>query len=196
MDVTPPVAEEKTDNPLRESEKSLGQLIGEARKRRGLSPEEVVRETRIPAHYVKMIESDTAALISDQLYLLPFLRRYAAFLGLDAEEIASRFVHDVQRAETNVTRMSEPIRMVEKKAGSRWVRVFFIVILAASALLAAYLVWNNYDDLKRMVLPSAAPPRQASQPAEVSPPPIVSEPPAAAPQPEGAASSAPQAPHE
>jgi cytoskeleton protein RodZ len=194
--VTPPVAETKTDNPLRETEKTLGQVIGEARKRRGLSPEEVVRETRIPAHYVKMIESDTAALISDQLYLLPFLRRYASFLGLDAEEIASRFVHDVQRAETNVTRMSEPIRMVEKKVASRWVRMFFIAILGGSAILAAYLLWNNYDDLKRMVLPSAAQPQQASSPAAVSPPPIVSEPPAAAPQPEGAGSPASQAPPE
>ncbi len=193
--MTPPVAETKSDNPLRESEKTLGQVIGEARKRRGLSPEEVVRETRIPAHYVKMIESDNAALISDQLYLLPFLRRYAAFLGLDAEEIASRFVHDVQRSETNVTRIAEPIRMVEKKAGLRWVRVFFVVILAASALLAAYLVATNYDEIRRIVLPSAAKPQQAAQPAVVSPPPIVSEPPPAAPaQPEGGTSPAPQAP--
>jgi cytoskeleton protein RodZ len=195
--VTPPVAETKSDKLLRESEKTLGQLIGEARKRRGLSPEEVVRETRIPAHYVKMIESDTGALISDQLYLLPFLRRYAAFLGLDAEEIASRFVHDVQRAETNVTRMSEPIRMVEKKEGSRWIRVFFIVILGASAVLAAYLLWNNYDDLKRMVLPSAAQPQQARQPAALAPPPIVGEPPAAAPaQPESGAPPASETPPE
>jgi cytoskeleton protein RodZ len=184
------VAETKPDNQLRETEKTLGQVIIEARKRRGLSPEEVVRETRIPAHYVKMIESDTAALISDQLYLLPFLRRYASFLGLDAEEIASRFVHDVQRSETNVTRMSDPIRMVEKKqGGGRWFRVFIILILGASAVLAAYLLLANYDEVKRMVLPAAAQPKQ-SQPAAVSPPPIVSEPPAAPSQPEGAGSAA------
>lgn len=183
----PLVAETKPDNLLREPEKSLGQVIIEARKRRGLSPEEVVRETRIPAHYVKMIESDTGTLISDQLYLLPFLRRYATFLGLDAEEIASRFVHDVQRAETSVTRMQEPIRMVDRGRGSRWTRVFFIVIIGASVLLALELLWNNYDDVKRLVSPSSQP--EKNQPSAVAPP-IMGEPPAAAPQPQGGASNA------
>ena len=46
-----------------------------------------------------MIERSDYGLISDQLYLMPFLRRYAAFLDLDGEEVAMRFVREVQRAE-------------------------------------------------------------------------------------------------
>ncbi len=189
------MAESKSDNSLREAEKTLGQIIADARKRRGLSPEEASRETRIPPHYVKMIETDSGSLISDQLYLLPFIRRYASFLGLDAEEIASRFVHDVQRAETNVVRMSRPIAMADRKGrgAGRWWRIFIFVTLAACAILAADLLWYNYDELKQMVLPAAAP-SPIIMPPSIIPTPAVSElPPSAEAEPPPGA-TAPQAP--
>ena len=95
-------------------EPSLGQLVTEARERKGLTREQVVTEAHLPAHYVKMIETDSYGMISDQLYLVPFLRRYATFLGLDAEEIASRFVSNVQHAEANVVRISQELTVVAK----------------------------------------------------------------------------------
>ena len=101
-----------------ESEPSLGHVITEARERKGLTREQVATEAHLPPHYVKMIETDSYDMISDRLYLVPFLRRYATFLGLDAEEIASRFVSNVQHAEANVVRISQEITMVEKKPGS------------------------------------------------------------------------------
>ena len=63
-----------------------------------------------------MIESSDYGLISDQLYLMPFLRRYAAFLNLDGEEVAMRFVREAQRAEVAaVPRMSEPLALHDRK---------------------------------------------------------------------------------
>jgi cytoskeleton protein RodZ len=103
-------------------EPSLGKFLVETRNRRGLSTDDLIRQTRIPAHYVRMIESDDYGLISDQLYLLPFLRRYASFLGLDGEEIAMRFIREVQKADANVARMAEPIPVQEPAATRRnWV---------------------------------------------------------------------------
>ena len=125
-----------------ESEPSLGHLITEARERKGMTREQVVGEAHLPAHYIKMIETDSYDLISDRLYLVPFLRRYATFLGLDAEEIASRFVSDVQHAEANVVRISQEITMVAKRSGAAS-RIAFVVLIAAVLFLLADFAWRR-----------------------------------------------------
>jgi cytoskeletal protein RodZ len=95
---------------------SLGGFLADAREKRGASREDVVRETRIPDHYVRMMESNDYSTISDQLYVLPFLRRYASFLALDPEETAMRFVREVQRADsTPSARSLEPFEMDRRK---------------------------------------------------------------------------------
>lgn len=134
---------------------TLGQSIVETRERKGLTQDDVVRQTHLPIHYVRMIESDSYGAIADQLYVLPFLRRYATFLDLDAEEVASRFIRDVQRSETNVTRMSEPITMVTKRSG-RWRTLLFGVLVAAIVVLLADFAVRNLDFIKRMIHPAAA----------------------------------------
>src|SRR5260370_15282089 len=81
------------------ADQTLGQLMTASREHRGLSREQVAEQTRIPAYYVRMIESDSYAAIPDQLYLLPFFRRYAIFLGLDEQKVVSRFIRDFEKAE-------------------------------------------------------------------------------------------------
>ncbi len=121
-----------------EGETPIGKVIADAREKRGLSQADASREARIPAYYVRMIESDNYALIADQLYLLPFLRRYASFLRLDPEDVASRFVREVQRADASASRMSEPIPMVDKKPGPRRLVLLSIVIVLALGAIAFF----------------------------------------------------------
>jgi cytoskeletal protein RodZ len=91
-----------------EVDQTLGQLMTETRKRRGLSRDEVADQTNIPAYYVRMIESDIYDAIPDQLYLLPFFQRYANFLGLDAKKVVSRFISDFEKAENEVVATPAP----------------------------------------------------------------------------------------
>jgi cytoskeleton protein RodZ len=121
-------------------DRPVGQLLVEARTRRGLSAADITAQTRIPALYLKAIETDNYGLISDQLYLLPFLRRYASFVGMDPEDTASRFIHDVQRAETNVVRMSEPITMVARKRRPLRRIAIGVVLAAGVAILRQFAI--------------------------------------------------------
>lgn len=107
--------------PKRESEgATLGSFLASTREGRGVSLEDAVKETRIPNHYLRMMESNDYSLISDQLYVLPFLRRYASFLKLDPEEVAMRFVREVQRADNApAPRSLEPIEMDRPKSRKR-----------------------------------------------------------------------------
>jgi len=143
-------------------EPSLGHLITETRERKGMTREQVANEAHLPAHYIKMIETDSYDLISDRLYLMPFLRRYATFLGLDAEEIASRFVSDVQHAEANVVRISQEITMVAKRPGTAG-RIAFVVLIAAVLVLLAEFAW------RRLVDHGAPNPAPVASPAAMAP---------------------------
>lgn len=155
----------------------LGLLMAEARKRRGLSAEDLIKQTKIPAHYIRMIENDDYALIADQLYLLPFLRRYAAFVGLDAAEVASRFVREVMRADLTGGRMAEPIAMPSEPgpAGRRtWVTVTIAALAIGSAAAIVYFTATarHHDEVAPSALapvgsPAAVPSVQAAPSAAV-----------------------------
>jgi cytoskeletal protein RodZ len=126
---------------------SLGAFLASARERRGVSCEDAMRETRIPNHYIRMIESNDYTMISDQIYVLPFLRRYAEFLKLDPEEIAMRFVREVQRAD-NVPpgRSIEPIEMDRGRPIIRsrgWTRPA-IAALVLAALAIAWIAESHH----------------------------------------------------
>jgi cytoskeleton protein RodZ len=144
---------------------SLGHLITESRERKGMTREQVASETHLPPHYIKMIETDNYDLISDRLYLVPFLRRYATFLGLDAEEIASRFVTDVQHAESNVVRISQEITMVAKRPAATS-RITFVVLIAAVIVLLADFAW------RRFLEHGASNPAAVASPAAMAPTPV------------------------
>src|SRR5260370_22699983 len=92
-----------------------------------------------------MIESDSYDMISDRLYLVPFLRRYATFLGLDAQEIASRFVSNVQHPDANAVRISQELTMVDKKPGSAGRIPFAVMIAAVIVLLADFACRRYYE---------------------------------------------------
>jgi len=123
--------------PEAEAERALGSLLVEARERKGLSREDVARETHLPVHYLTMIETDNFGGIADQLYVLPFLRRYAAFLEMDAEEVASRFVRDVQRAEVSIQRINDPIKMVPRRTRGAMLPIFYGILVTLIVLVAA-----------------------------------------------------------
>ncbi|HYR79014.1 MAG TPA: helix-turn-helix domain-containing protein [Candidatus Dormibacteraeota bacterium] len=140
-----------------EPEISLGRIVTEARERKGLTREQVVIEAHLPAHYVKMIETDSYGLISDQLYLVPFLRRYASFLGLDAEDVASRFVRDVQHAEANVVRISQEITMVTRRRGGKRRFAIYAMVIAVLILLADFAYRRFVDHRAEAPAPVASP---------------------------------------
>ena len=121
-----------------DAEQTLGQLMTETRKHSGLSREEVADRTHIPAYYVKMIESDSYDAIPDQLYLLPFFRRYADFLGLDAKKVVSRFICDFEKAENEV--VETPAASAHAKALQKWRQVAAATVIGG--ILLPCIAWG------------------------------------------------------
>ncbi len=173
----------------RAPESSLGKMIAAARERRGFSQSAVSKDAHIPPYYVRMIENDDYTLISDQLYLLPFLRKYASFVGLDPEEVASRSIRDVQRADVSAARMSEPIPMAERRRRRPWLRVAAIVLAVIAAVLIGDLGYRMLFPAHKSGLPGPSPAASASPAAPVVAAPPVSAVPVAPPSANGAPSN-------
>jgi cytoskeletal protein RodZ len=111
-------------------------LLQHSREAKGLSLREAEAATRVPVHYLQLLEGkgDTR-ILSDALYLVPFLRTYAVFLGLDPSEATAQFIQSVHGKEDTVSELggdTPPLRsFVKPKA--------FIIILAITALFT--LLW-------------------------------------------------------
>ncbi len=72
----------------------VGEVLRAAREQRGLSVAEAAQQAGIPLQYVQLLEGekDVTVGIADELYLVPFLRRYATFLGLEAGDLLPEFL--------------------------------------------------------------------------------------------------------
>src|SRR5688572_24794344 len=77
----------------------IAETLRSAREERGLSLEQAAAEAGIPLQYVRLLEGESNVRIgvSDELYLIPFFRRYARFVGIDAEGLLPEFLGMVQQ---------------------------------------------------------------------------------------------------
>jgi len=134
-----------------DAEWSLGGVLSAARERRGVSREQAASQTGIPKRYLQMMENNDYSLASDQLYVLPFMRRYATFLALDPEETAMRFVREVQHAENNPgsgSRIDQPLDLDKsrKKSGG-WIGIVAVVVgIAIAGLVYITLSGRHSSD--------------------------------------------------
>jgi cytoskeletal protein RodZ len=69
---------------------TIGQQLKQARESRGLSMKQVVQATRIRVHYLEAMETDDFSTLPSAAQARGFLRSYADFLGLNADDLISR----------------------------------------------------------------------------------------------------------
>jgi cytoskeletal protein RodZ len=113
-------------------------LLKRTREEKGLSLKDTEAKTRIPFHYLQILEGEgNTRLLADTLYLIPFLRAYSAFLGLDPALTVSQFVAAVQKGEPQgPVSPSKPRRLFSRT-------LFVLVILAGLVVLS--LLWISRE---------------------------------------------------
>lgn len=69
----------------------IGELLAEARRARGLTVKDVESALKIRAKHVQALERGEATGIKGEAYAVAFLRSYATYLELDADELVKRY---------------------------------------------------------------------------------------------------------
>lgn len=69
----------------------LGELLREARERKGVSPAEVEEETKIRQRLIVALEEEDYDTLPDRIYTKGLLKGYARYLGLDIGEVMRLF---------------------------------------------------------------------------------------------------------
>jgi len=118
-----------------------------SREAKGLSLREAEAATRIPVHYLQLLEGrgDTRVL-ADALYLVPFLRTYALFLGLDPSETVVQFIQSVYGKEDTVSSLGEHFPPTRSSVSPIVLLVVFIGIVLLILLWvirsSAFISWQ------------------------------------------------------
>jgi cytoskeleton protein RodZ len=133
--------EEEQYNDLQEQppeevgQEPIALLLKRRREAKGLSLQATAAATRVPLRYLRHLEGDGPPdLLSDELYLVPFLRTYATFLDLDPSSAVAEFVIAVRRRE------SAPPLPGPVPRRALWRRVVFLLLLTGVGLLVFFWI--------------------------------------------------------
>jgi cytoskeleton protein RodZ len=161
--------------------KTIGELLGDARRHHGASIQAVGAALRIRPVFLQAIEDNRYDRLPGSVYALGFVRTYADYLGLDGEAFARRFKTEVAGLETKQD-FSFPMPLPDR--GLPGGALLLVALIVAAC---AYAVWYYRASGER-----TRPERVAAVPEQLIPlPPAALTP---APAPEQAAHPAPNEP--
>jgi cytoskeletal protein RodZ len=76
--------------------KTVGNILKEARTKRGITLEDVEKGTKIRAKFLAAIENDDLRALPSPAYAKGFVKNYSEFLGLSGEEVMAFFRRQTQ----------------------------------------------------------------------------------------------------
>lgn len=139
---------------------TLATLFRQTREKKGLSLKDVEVATRLPLRYLEVLEGKgDRRLLGDYAYLIPFVRTYATYLGLDPTAAVTQFISELHGREAKETQL-EHVAPVPRS--SPW--TVPLVSLVALFIVFVYL-WQR-DNL------SSWQPQQPAREEPLSPPPL------------------------
>ena len=130
--------------------KDIGQRLGEARERLGLTLEEAERSTRIRAHHLLALEEGRLDALPSPVHARGFLKNYSEFLGLDSESILLDYAEIIQArrgrtkpgaaAPTPTPAPRPSVRLTSRRP--RWLSADLFVAAAVTLAVIGVLLWG------------------------------------------------------
>src|SRR4051812_42498309 len=116
---------------------SLGETLQAARERKGVDLHRAERDTKIRAKHLAALESGDYSELPGPVYTRGFLKNYAAYLGLDADELVMEWRLEQEAAAPRIPQVIAipPQPLVEPKGHLRFTRGIFV-----GALLVVVIV--------------------------------------------------------
>jgi transcriptional regulator with XRE-family HTH domain len=114
----------------------LGRILSEARTSRGLTLDDVERDTRIARRYLEALERDEFDALPAPVYCRAFLRTYSQYLGIDPAEVL-RFYPEKGRQPAELAPLPQVTKPPPPALSLNWVVAggVILVFLLAGALI-------------------------------------------------------------
>jgi len=134
----------------------VGQMLRCRRKERGITLKDIEGALSIRVKYLEALENGDYSIIPGEVYVKGFLRNYASFLGLNAEEMVKLYKQESQPSVVTAEEAKENQKSVTelgpRKGTGRSFGLGTVVLLLAAALGAFFL----YTSLTNKVPPENA----------------------------------------
>ncbi len=113
---------------------SIGARYRQTRETRGYTLEQVARDTHIARRFLEALEDEDFAIFPGEPYLLGFMRTYANYLGIDAEETVTLY-HNLKLQE-----QPPPIdELINRRPAVPLGRIALILVAVVAAGAVIYL---------------------------------------------------------
>ncbi len=117
------------------SKKTLGAYLREAREMRGLTLEEISKETKISRRFLEALENEDWEILPAEVYVRGYLRCYAEAVGLDPKEVLLRYRAAFKQEGRD--REEGERRTLKKSLGIPWAWILLFI----GIILLGYLLW-------------------------------------------------------
>ena len=146
---------------------SLGETFRREREARGVSLEEISKETRIGVRLLRAIESGEFDRLPGGIFNKSFVRQYARYLGLDEETAVREYQQALgQGRESTLPQRPAPPEMPVFSSGDGYTRIILLAVcLGMAAVGIAYGVYHFQDRLISWIYPAGG---GSGEPAAVS----------------------------
>ena len=108
---------------------SLGEKLKTARNEKGLSLDQISRETNISIRYLEALETENFAVFPGEPYVIGFLKNYGAYLDLDVQKVIS--LYRALRIQEQPVPVEQLLRRTPKPP--KWLLPFFIILILLGA---------------------------------------------------------------
>lgn len=142
---------------------TFGHELQRTREQRGVSLDDVARETRLSKRYLMALECEAIGKLPGGAYNRAYLKSYAAFLGLDPEPLLREYsAEEARHAQSEQDELAAMNRAIERRgtilvgdaAGgsdeSRVIRRFgFLAVSVATMAIVAGAAWFGLSGFRR-----------------------------------------------
>jgi transcriptional regulator with XRE-family HTH domain len=149
------------------SPKEIGEILKEAREKKGLAIDKVHKTTHIQPHVISALEEGTSDRILSRVYVLLFLKKYANFLDLDGQNLAASYKGFYTGDEKQVLHLDKKPQSADVET-EKW--AVFTVFAVAALILVFFILFLGVSLRSFYVARKKSSPAEAIKTAEIPKP--------------------------
>ncbi len=130
----------------------IGKILKQTRESKKLSTAEIHKITKIKEAYIVALENDDVKAFPAELYYKNFLKNYAKFLDLKADEFLVNYESAKQEQQKNILKEEVKNTAVSKKIQKKLIITLIITVIMCAVLLVFEFMLNKTNTCGQQIV--------------------------------------------